>query len=102
MDVPTLAELLHETAEHHDHFEKMHVEHHWWDWYASYLSARQSGSNPEEAQPSPIATWRRSFTFFPDEAVRVAALSEYPKHTNFCIAHRINYFSSTGSYPVVL
>jgi hypothetical protein len=49
MDVATLAGLLRETAEHHDHFEKMHAEHHWWDWYASYLSARQSGSNPEEA-----------------------------------------------------
>jgi len=49
MDAATLAELLHETAEHHDHFEKTHGEHHWWDWYASYLSARQNGSSPEEA-----------------------------------------------------
>lgn len=49
MDVATLADLLHETAEHHDHFEKTHPEHHWWDWYASYLSARQNGNNPEDA-----------------------------------------------------
>jgi catechol 2,3-dioxygenase-like lactoylglutathione lyase family enzyme len=49
MDVATLAELLHETAEHHDHYEKTHAEHHWWDWYAPYLSARQNGSSPEEA-----------------------------------------------------
>ncbi|MFY9553586.1 MAG: VOC family protein [Blastocatellia bacterium] len=49
MDVATLAQLLRETAEHHDHFEKTHAEHHWWDWYASYLSARQNGSSPEEA-----------------------------------------------------
>lgn len=49
MDVAALAELLHETAEHHDPYEKTHGEHHWWDWYASYLSARQSGSGPEEA-----------------------------------------------------
>ena len=48
-DVATLAELLHETAEHHDQFEKTHAEHHWWDWYASYLSARQNGSNSEAA-----------------------------------------------------
>jgi catechol 2,3-dioxygenase-like lactoylglutathione lyase family enzyme len=34
-DVATLAELLHETAKHHDHYEKTHAEHHWWDWYAS-------------------------------------------------------------------
>ena len=49
MDAATLAELLHETAEHHDHFEKTHAEHQWWDWYAPYLSARQNGGSPEEA-----------------------------------------------------
>ena len=49
MDVATLAELLHETSEGHDQFEKTHAEHHWWDWYASYLNARQNGSSPDEA-----------------------------------------------------
>src|SRR4030095_5824530 len=49
LNVATLAELLSETAEHHDHYEKTHAEHHWWDWYAPYLSARQNGSSPEEA-----------------------------------------------------
>jgi catechol 2,3-dioxygenase-like lactoylglutathione lyase family enzyme len=49
MDVATLAELLRETSEHHDHYEKTHAEHHWWDWYAPYLSARQSGSTLEQA-----------------------------------------------------
>jgi catechol 2,3-dioxygenase-like lactoylglutathione lyase family enzyme len=49
IDVATLAELLRDTAEHHDQYEKTHAEHHWWDWYAPYLSARQSGSSPEEA-----------------------------------------------------
>ena len=48
-DVPTLAALLHETGEHHDHFEKTHAKHDWWDWYAAYLSARQNGSGSEEA-----------------------------------------------------
>ncbi|MDZ8240548.1 MAG: VOC family protein [Nostoc sp. ChiQUE01a] len=48
-NVTTLAALLHETAEHHDHYEKTHAEHHWWDWYALYLSRRQNGSSPEEA-----------------------------------------------------
>lgn len=48
-DVATLAELLHETAEHHDAFEKSHAAHQWWDWYAPYLNARQNGSSPEEA-----------------------------------------------------
>jgi len=49
LDVAGLADLLRETAEHHDGFEKTHAEHHWWDWYASYLSARQSGRMSEEA-----------------------------------------------------
>ena len=49
MDVATLAELLHETEEHHGHYENTHAEHHWWDWYAPYLSARQNGSSPEAA-----------------------------------------------------
>ncbi|HYP29960.1 MAG TPA: VOC family protein [Blastocatellia bacterium] len=48
-DVATLAELLRETSKHHDHYEKTHGEHHWWDWYAPYMSARQNGSSPEEA-----------------------------------------------------
>jgi catechol 2,3-dioxygenase-like lactoylglutathione lyase family enzyme len=49
MDVATLAELLRETEQHHGHYEKTHGVHHWWDWYAPYLSARQNGSSPEEA-----------------------------------------------------
>ena len=49
VDVAALADLLHETAEHHDHFEKTHGTHNWFDWYAPYLSARQNGSTPEEA-----------------------------------------------------
>jgi catechol 2,3-dioxygenase-like lactoylglutathione lyase family enzyme len=49
MDVATLSDLLRETGEHHGPYEKTHAEHHWWDWYAPYLSARQNGSSPEEA-----------------------------------------------------
>jgi len=49
IDVATLAKLLRETEEHHGQYEKTHAAHHWWDWYAPYLSARQSGSSPEEA-----------------------------------------------------
>jgi catechol 2,3-dioxygenase-like lactoylglutathione lyase family enzyme len=48
-DVASLAELLHETSERHGNFETTHAKHNWWDWYASYLSARQNGSSPEEA-----------------------------------------------------
>ena len=49
MDVATLAELLHDTEQHHGQYEKTHGKHNWWDWYAPYLSARQNGSSPEEA-----------------------------------------------------
>jgi hypothetical protein len=49
MDVASLAELLHETAERHDAFERAAPAHDWWDWYAAYMDARQSGSAPDEA-----------------------------------------------------
>jgi len=48
-DVGTLAELLHETEQHHGAYEKSHGEHHWWDWYAPYIKARQNGGTAEEA-----------------------------------------------------
>ena len=48
-DVATLAELLHDTEQHHGTYEKSHGKHNWWDWYAPYLSARQNGSSPEDA-----------------------------------------------------
>lgn len=49
VDVATLAELLHETEQHHGQYEKTHAKHDWWEWYAPYLSARQNGSSPKEA-----------------------------------------------------
>lgn len=48
-NVAALAELLRETSERHGRFEQTHAEHHWWDWYAPYLSAREQGRSPEEA-----------------------------------------------------
>jgi hypothetical protein len=49
MDVAALAHLLHETAVHHGEFEAVAPAHDWWDWYAAYMDARQSGGTPEEA-----------------------------------------------------
>ena len=49
MDVATMADLLHETEEHHGQYEKTHAEHRWWDWYAAYMNACESGSTPEQA-----------------------------------------------------
>jgi catechol 2,3-dioxygenase-like lactoylglutathione lyase family enzyme len=48
-DIGTLAELLHETEQHHGSYEKTHGKHNWWDWYAPYLSARQNGKTSVEA-----------------------------------------------------
>ena len=49
MDIAALADLLHETAEHHDPYEKAAPPHNWWDWYAAYMSARQDGKTAEDA-----------------------------------------------------
>jgi hypothetical protein len=48
-DIDAIAQLLLETAQHHDAFEKASPEHNWWDWYAPYFAARQGGSTSEEA-----------------------------------------------------
>ena len=47
--IEELAELLRETAKHHDQFEKTHAEHHWSSWYAAYMNSRQGGSSSEGA-----------------------------------------------------
>jgi hypothetical protein len=49
MDVAALAALLRETEEHHGAYEATAPKHHWSDWYAAYIVARQGGSTPEEA-----------------------------------------------------
>jgi hypothetical protein len=49
MDIERLAALLHETAEHHDPYEKTHAPHNWWDWYAAYMNAREQGNDPDAA-----------------------------------------------------
>jgi hypothetical protein len=52
VDVATLAELLHETEQHHGAFELATPKHNWFDWYAPYLDARLHGRTPEEATES--------------------------------------------------
>jgi hypothetical protein len=49
MDTAGLADLLHETADHHAHYEAVAPKHDWWDWYAAYMTARESGRTPEAA-----------------------------------------------------
>ncbi len=49
MDVAALAELLREAEEHHGRYEPTAPKHHWWDWYAAYVAARQQGRSQDEA-----------------------------------------------------
>src|SRR5262249_21748229 len=49
LGVADLADLLREAQERQGLYETTHAKHHWWDWYAPYLSARQNGGSPEEA-----------------------------------------------------
>ncbi len=61
MEISELAQLLQETAEHHDRYEKTHAAHNWWDWYAAYMHARQGGSSPEQAAPAADAYMDETF-----------------------------------------
>jgi catechol 2,3-dioxygenase-like lactoylglutathione lyase family enzyme len=49
MDVATLTPLLREAEEHHGQYEPTAPKHHWSQWYAAYLVARERGRTPEEA-----------------------------------------------------
>ena len=48
-DSAQLAQLLLETSIRHGAYESVAPAHDWWDWYAAYMSARQSGSTPDES-----------------------------------------------------
>jgi catechol 2,3-dioxygenase-like lactoylglutathione lyase family enzyme len=49
MDVATLTPLLREAEERHGEYEPNAPKHHWSEWYAAYLVARERGGTPEEA-----------------------------------------------------
>jgi hypothetical protein len=49
MDVDTLSGLLREAEEHHGPYEANAPKHHWSDFYAAYIVAREQGRSPEEA-----------------------------------------------------
>ena len=48
-DVATLTELLRETEERHGKYEPTAPTHHWSQWYAGYIVARQRGKTPDQA-----------------------------------------------------
>ncbi|MGW3243893.1 bleomycin resistance protein [Streptomyces sp. NPDC001070] len=49
MEISALAALLRETEEHHGSYEATAPQHHWSDWYAAYMVAREQGRTPDEA-----------------------------------------------------
>jgi catechol 2,3-dioxygenase-like lactoylglutathione lyase family enzyme len=49
VDVATLTELLRETENAHGTYEATAPKHHWSDWYAAYVVARERGRTPDEA-----------------------------------------------------
>jgi hypothetical protein len=49
MDVAALTVLLREAEEHHGPYEATAPKHHWSDWYAAYIVARQAGRTQDEA-----------------------------------------------------
>jgi catechol 2,3-dioxygenase-like lactoylglutathione lyase family enzyme len=49
LDVATLTELLRETENRHGGYEPTAPKHHWSDWYAAYIAARENGRTPDEA-----------------------------------------------------
>ena len=48
-DVVTLTDLLREAETRHGKYEPTASKHHWSDWYAAYIVARERGRAPEEA-----------------------------------------------------
>jgi len=48
-DVGTLTELLREAEERHGGYESTAPKHHWSDWYAAYIVARERGRAAEDA-----------------------------------------------------
>ena len=48
-DVVTLTALLRETEERHGGYEPTAPKHHWSEWYAGYIVARERGRTPDDA-----------------------------------------------------
>jgi hypothetical protein len=48
-DVATLTGLLRETEDRHGEYEPTAPKHHWSEWYAAYIVARERGRGPDDA-----------------------------------------------------
>jgi catechol 2,3-dioxygenase-like lactoylglutathione lyase family enzyme len=61
-DVDSLTALLRETEHKHGEYEPTAPKHHWSNWYASYMAARQNGATPEDAANSAREQVEKSLT----------------------------------------
>ena len=59
-DVATLTELLRETEERHGGYEPTAPKHHWSEWYAAYIVARERGRTPDDAATEAALNVERS------------------------------------------
>jgi len=49
MDIPRLTQLLRDAEERHGEYEPTAPPHHWSDWYAAYVVAREQGRTDQQA-----------------------------------------------------
>jgi hypothetical protein len=49
MDLDTLTAVLQEAEERHGLYLATAPRHHWCEWYAAYIAAREHGSTPDDA-----------------------------------------------------
>jgi hypothetical protein len=49
MDIATLTGFLREAEVRHGDYQATAPKHHWSDWYAAYIIARERGRTPEDA-----------------------------------------------------
>ncbi len=49
LDLATMTALLQETEKRHGEYEPTAPKHHWSQWYAAYMVARERGNTPDEA-----------------------------------------------------
>jgi hypothetical protein len=59
-DVATLTDLLRETEERHGGYEATAPKHHWSEWYAAYIVARERGKTPDDAAKEAALNVERS------------------------------------------
>jgi catechol 2,3-dioxygenase-like lactoylglutathione lyase family enzyme len=59
-DVVTLTELLRETEGRHGAYEPNAPKHHWSEWYAAYIVARERGRTPDDAATDAALNVERS------------------------------------------